>query len=95
MSKKFRILTTSSFERELKKLLKKQKQIINTFESVINILEKDALGTQKTNNIKKLSGIKKGEGGWRIRLGDFRIRYDIVGSDIILHSIKNRKDAYK
>jgi len=93
--KKIRILTTHSFERELKKLSKKQKRSVGAFESIINILQKDIFGARKSSNIKKLTDIKQGEGSWRIRLSDYRVRYDIVSNNVILHSIRNRRDAYR
>lgn len=44
-------------------------------------------------NIKKLSGVKIGV--WRLRIGDWRIRYDVIGLEIRLHIIRHRKDVYR
>jgi len=44
--------------------------------------------------IKKLVGLKPGEGQWRIRWRDYRLRYDIFGTEIVMHSFRHRKDAY-
>ncbi|MBI3961397.1 MAG: type II toxin-antitoxin system RelE/ParE family toxin [Deinococcus sp.] len=35
-----------------------------------------------------------GAAQWRIRAGDYRLRYDIVGSDVVLYSFRHRKEAY-
>lgn len=37
----------------------------------------------------------KGDGGWRYRVGDYRIRYDIGGSEIHLHVVRHRTDVYR
>ena len=44
--------------------------------------------------IKKLTGLKPGEGHWRLSWRDYRPRYDIFGSEVVLHSFRNRKGAY-
>lgn len=49
----------------------------------------------REHNIKKLEGLKKGEGVYRLRIRDFRIRYDCIGSDIVIYSFRDRKDAYR
>jgi len=41
----------------------------------------------------KLTSIKIGH--WRIRIGDYRIRYDIEGNKVILLRILHRKDIYR
>ena len=40
---------------------------------------------------QKLHGIRVG--GWRYRVGDYRIRYDIKGSIVYLHLVRHRKDV--
>lgn len=42
---------------------------------------------------QKLRGVEIGR--WRYRVGDYRIRYDIEGSDIYLHVVRHRKEAYR
>jgi len=41
-------------------------------------------------DINKLAGLKPGEGQWRIRVGDCRLRYDIFGRDIVRYSTPER-----
>jgi len=38
--------------------------------------------------------MKAGEGQWRIRCRDYRLRYDIMGKDVALHTFRRRKEAY-
>lgn len=44
--------------------------------------------------IRKLAGVGQGEGQWRIRVGNYRLRYDIIGSDVVLYSFRHRRDVY-
>jgi mRNA interferase RelE/StbE len=34
-------------------------------------------------------------GQWRIRVGDYRIRYDIEGNRVLLYRVRHRKDIYR
>lgn len=89
----FKIYTTPSFDRELRKAVGKDRELFTAFGKSNTILSIDPFNLKKEHNIKKLTDVDYGK--WRLRLGDYRIRYDINGSKVILHSIKNRKDAYK
>ena len=42
---------------------------------------------------QKLKGISLGQ--WRYRVGDYRIRYDVVGQAIHLYVVRHRKDVYR
>lgn len=44
-------------------------------------------------NVKKLTNFDIGT--MRLRIGDYRLRYDIEGFDIHLRIIKHRKDVYR
>jgi mRNA-degrading endonuclease RelE of RelBE toxin-antitoxin system len=41
-----------------------------------------------------LAGLKPGEGQWRLRWQDYRLRYDVFNNEVVLHSFRHRKDAY-
>jgi mRNA interferase RelE/StbE len=34
-------------------------------------------------------------GKWRIRVGDYRIRYDIEEDQVLLYRVRHRKDIYR
>ena len=34
-------------------------------------------------------------GNWRWRVGDYRIRYDIEGEDVVLLRVRHRREAYR
>jgi mRNA interferase RelE/StbE len=44
---------------------------------------------------RKLSGVNPGDGQYRWRVGETRIRYDIEGQDIRLLRVIKREDAYR
>jgi mRNA-degrading endonuclease RelE of RelBE toxin-antitoxin system len=60
----------------------------------VGILETDPLNTSRQYNIKKLVGVEPGDGAWRIRSGVYRLRYDVAGTTVTLHSINHRRNAY-
>ena len=92
---KFRVFTTSSFDRDIKKFSKfHHNNIESIFEEAVLILGTDPYNTSRNHNIKKLSDIKRGDGQFRIRIGDWRVRYDIEKDAVILYSFKNRKEGY-
>jgi len=94
MRRKFHVLVTSPFERDVKKLTKRNSKLIDSLDETIAILEEDPYNQSRRYRIKKLVGVKNGEGEWRIRLGAYRLRYDIIGNDVVLSSFRDRKDAY-
>jgi mRNA interferase RelE/StbE len=34
-------------------------------------------------------------GQWRMRVGDYRIRYDIEGDRVLLYRVRHRRDIYR
>jgi mRNA interferase RelE/StbE len=52
----------------------------------------DALQTNPYQG-QQLTGVQIGQ--WRIRVGDYRIRYDIEGNRVLLYRVRHRKDIYR
>jgi len=94
MSTRFQVNATSAFERQTRKITKKNRPLALIIERMIDILEEDPYNLTRKYDIKKLEGVKGGEGRWRIRSGDYRLRYDIFSSEVVLHSFSHRKEAY-
>lgn len=44
-------------------------------------------------DVKKLQDV--GVGIFRKRVGDYRIRFDVIGKEIYLYRIRHRKDVYR
>lgn len=61
---------------------------------LIVVLSDEPHGRSARHAIKKLAGVQPGAGQWRIRWREYRLRYDIVGSEVVLHSFRHRKEAY-
>jgi mRNA-degrading endonuclease RelE of RelBE toxin-antitoxin system len=90
----FRILSTAAFDRSFKRLAKKHPEIPDVLGRLVGILATDPLNTSRQYNIKKLAGVEPGDGVWRIRFGVYRLRYDVAGTTVTLHSINHRSNAY-
>jgi mRNA-degrading endonuclease RelE of RelBE toxin-antitoxin system len=88
----FRVLVTRHFQRLFRKLSKRHTDLSNTFEKAISILQADPHNRSRRHAIKKLEGVKPGEGQYRLRLGRWRFRYDILGQDVVLHYCGLRRE---
>jgi mRNA interferase RelE/StbE len=51
-----------------------------------------SLETGLTGDIKKLTAFTP---EYRLRIGDYRVLFEIEGDEIIVYRIKHRKDIYK
>jgi mRNA-degrading endonuclease RelE of RelBE toxin-antitoxin system len=94
MISRFRVLATPSFERNFRKLSKGDRSLVNALEELVAILAEDPHNQSGRHPIKKLAGLRPGEGQWRIRWGEYRLRYDIFGTEVVMHSFRHRKEAY-
>jgi mRNA-degrading endonuclease RelE of RelBE toxin-antitoxin system len=95
MPSSYRILVTSFFEKDLRRQSKKDHKILTGIENLKKILETDPYNLSRRFDIRKLKGIKPGEGQFRIRIKQYRLRYDIFGLDVVLYSFRHRKDIYE
>lgn len=91
----FVVLSTKHYERLARHLYKHQPKFGAIQESAVAILERDPTNRSGSYDIKKLANVARGEGQWRIALGRFRIRYDVVEQDVVLHYCGlRREDTY-
>lgn len=88
------LVVTPPYERDVRKLCKQNKALLAIVKDMQRVLKKDPYNTSHIYNIKKLTSVAQGEGQYRIRQGDYRIRYDIVKKDVVLTAFKHRKDIY-
>jgi mRNA-degrading endonuclease RelE of RelBE toxin-antitoxin system len=94
MTSRFRVLTTPSFERDFRKTSKGNQTLVNALEELVAILAEDPHNRSGRHPIKKLAGLMPGEGQWRIRWRDYRLRYDIYETEVVMHSFRHRKEVY-
>lgn len=90
----FRVLATPFYERDLRTVSRGRPTVADAMEKLLDILRRDPYNRSGQHQIKKLAGCKAGEGQWRIRWKEYRLRYDILGSDVVVYSFRHRKDAY-
>jgi mRNA-degrading endonuclease RelE of RelBE toxin-antitoxin system len=94
MAARFLVLATPSFEREFRKRSKGNNALVKALEELVAILAEDPHNRSGRYPIKKLVGLKPDGGQWRIRWHDYRLRYDISGAEVVMHSFRHRKEAY-
>lgn len=94
MSPTYRTLTTSGFERDARRITRRDARLLRVLARLLNVLAEDPYNKSGGHDIKKLTGLKPGEGQWRIRAGDYRLRYDIFGRDVVLYAVRHRREAY-
>lgn len=80
----YKVLTTSHFDRLMKKLAPKHSDLVERFEEAIAVLSADPYNKSRRHAIKKLVGVAAGEGQYRLRSGRFRFRYDVEGQEVVL-----------
>jgi mRNA-degrading endonuclease RelE of RelBE toxin-antitoxin system len=90
----FKVLTTPGYERDLRAIARGRPSAADAMETLVAILRRDPFNRSGRHQIKKLTGCEAGEGRWRIRWKEYRLRYDILGRDVLLYSFRHRKDAY-
>lgn len=90
----FRVVVSPQFKRDSRRIVRRRPRLLDEVDEILTILAKDPHNTSRQFNIWKLTSVSAGEGQWRIRFGDYRIRYDIVGREVILHSFRIRAKAY-
>ena len=88
MAPRFSVLLTASFRRDLEQLPSEtQKRVL----AAIALLEENPFGPP--SRIKKLRG--KGVGQWRMKVSLYRLRYDVIGNEVVLYRVRHRKDIYR
>ena len=95
MTPSFSVRTTKRFDRLLKSLAKHHPEIPQRYAETLKILQADPHNRSRAHKIRKLESMPLGEGQYRLRLGRWRFRYDIVGQEVILHYCGlRREDTY-
>lgn len=90
----FRVLITPPFDRDFRRISRGNASLAEALEELLVTLRTDPHNRTGQHKIKKLTGYGPGEGQWRIRWRDYRLRYDILGNDVVLYSFRHRKEAY-
>ena len=94
MPRSFRLVSLPAFERDVRRRLRQHPEIIDRIQDARTALQQDPHNRSREHNIRKLTDVRPGEGQWRIRVGNFRLRYDISGRDVVLYSLRHRREVY-
>ena len=91
MTAGFKVRPTTSFKRQLKKLIARHPDLIDYYAEVLAALEEDPHNRTRTHNIKKLE-----VGHYRLRSGRWRFIYSIAEHVVFLHYCGLRsEDTYR
>jgi len=95
MAAPFTIQITPAFERMVRQLTRHHPDFAQRLPEAISILQTDPCNVSRLHPIKKLKQVKPGDGQYRIRLGRWRIRYDITGQTVeLVYCGLRREDTY-
>jgi mRNA-degrading endonuclease RelE of RelBE toxin-antitoxin system len=83
----YKLVAANTFLKDIEKLPPEMKARVG--EALLEI-KKDPFFSR---DLKKLANVKLGR--WRLSIGDFRLRYDVLGNEIRLMLIRHRKDVYR
>jgi mRNA interferase RelE/StbE len=81
---RFQLVISNRFRRDLRRLDAALHRRV--LEAIEHLQEDPYQGSQLTN-------VRIGQ--WRMRVGDYRIRYDIEGNRVFLYRVRHRKDIYR
>ncbi|HZE89620.1 MAG TPA: type II toxin-antitoxin system RelE/ParE family toxin [Verrucomicrobiae bacterium] len=88
MPRRFTVKLTPSFEKDLEALPRHEQERIL---AALKRLETSPFGPPP--RVKQLKSV--GVGRWRLRVGFYRVRYDVVGQDVVLFRVRHRKEIYR
>ena len=89
------VISSPLFDREIKKFQKQNSLVVSVYEKSLEVIKVDPFNISRVYQIKKLTDVPFGKGQWRIKIGQYRIRYDIDDQTVILRRIRDRKDVYR
>jgi len=91
----FAVHTTSSYNRLSNKLQKSHRDFDAAERNMAAILSQDPFNRTRQHHIKKLEAVAPGDGQFRIRLGRWRFRYDIIDQVVLVsYCGLRREDTY-
>jgi len=76
-------------------LRRRDVRVYQTLLEALELLESDPYNLEGRANVRKLVNVPAGEGQFRLRLGDYRLRYDVVGEEVVVHSMRRRDESYR
>jgi hypothetical protein len=93
MTPSFTVHPTSHYQRLSTKLVKSNRDFESTERSALAILSADPYNRSRSHKIKKLEGVPRGEAQYRLSLGRWRFRYDILDRVVLLGYCGLRRES--
>jgi hypothetical protein len=91
----FTVRTTPRYDRLSNKLQRSHRDFDAAEKSAASVLSEDPHNRTRRRHIKKLAAVAPGEGQYRLSLGRWRFRYDIIGQVVLLtYCGLRREDTY-
>jgi len=84
MTSAFTVRTNSRYDRLAKTLQRQHPKFVTHHRSAVQVLAGDPYNRSRFHHIKKLEGVPQGDGQYRLALGRWRFRYDILGTAVLL-----------
>jgi mRNA interferase RelE/StbE len=81
---RYSLVIARRFRQDLRRL---DAQMHRRVLEVLERLQEDPFQGQRLTNVAI--------GQWRIRVGDYRIRYDIEGEQVLLYRVRHRREIYR
>jgi mRNA interferase RelE/StbE len=81
---RYSLVIARRFRQDLRRL---DAQMHRRVLEVLERLQEDLFQGQRLTNVAI--------GQWRIRVGDYRIRYDIEGEQVLLYRVRHRREIYR
>jgi hypothetical protein len=96
MAAAFRVRSTGAFDRLAKGHRKRHREFPDRLDQAVAVLENDPLNRTRYHAIAKLADVEPGDGQYRLRLGRWRFRYDVSGTEVTLRYCGlRREDTYR
>lgn len=95
MPRRYRVAAAPAFEREVRRPRKRLPRVYESLLEAVELLETDPFNLGGHAKVRKLVEVPKGQGQFRLRVGGYRMRCDIVGDEVILHSMRPRGKSYR
>ena len=90
------IIYSPRFRRAASALIKHHPEFVELLVLAVETLKTDPTSTSRRYRIKRLSGTRKGQGEYRLRLRRFRFVYDVRGKTVeLIFCGLRREDTYK
>ena len=81
---RYNLIIARRFRQDLRRL---DAQMHRRVLEVLERLQEEPFQGQRLTNVAI--------GQWRIRVGDYRIRYDIEGEQVLLYRVRHRREIYR